>query len=80
MTTSSTQTPTRPFLVLLGPLLAGFIGLFSEAALNIALPDLMHVFAISTTTAQWLTTGYLLMVGMLLPLSSLLVRWFTTRQ
>ncbi|WOQ17818.1 DHA2 family efflux MFS transporter permease subunit [Raineyella sp. W15-4] len=72
--------PSHPFLVLLGPLISGFIGLFSEAALNIALPDFMGIFRISAATVQWLTTGYLLVVGVLLPMSSLLVRWFTTRQ
>jgi len=71
---------TRPFLILLGPLLGGFIGMFSEVALNIALPDLMHVFGITAATAQWLTTAYLLVVAVLLPMSSLLMRWFTTRQ
>lgn len=69
---------TIPILVSL--LLAGFIGMFSETALNVALSDLMKVLNITPTTAQWLTTAYLLTLGILVPISGLLLQWFTTRQ
>lgn len=69
---------TLPILVSL--LLAGFIGMFSETALNVALSDLMNVLQITPTTAQWLTTAYLLTLGILVPISGLLLQWFTTRQ
>lgn len=74
------QLYTHPFRILIGPLLASFIGLYSEAALNIALPDLMVEFNVSATIVQWLTTGYILAIGIVLPLFGLAVRWFTTRQ
>ncbi|MBN2984710.1 MULTISPECIES: DHA2 family efflux MFS transporter permease subunit [Cohnella] len=61
-------------------LICGFIGMFSETALNIAISNLMEVFQISVATAQWLTTGFLLTLGILMPLSGLLLQWFTTRQ
>ncbi|GAA3412036.1 lincomycin efflux MFS transporter Lmr(B) [Paenibacillus hodogayensis] len=54
--------------------------MFSETALNVALSDLMSQFHISAVTAQWLTTGYLLTLGILVPLSGLLLQWFSTRQ
>lgn len=57
-----------------------FIGMFSETALNIAISNLMDVFQISASTAQWLTTGYLLILGILMPVSGLLLQHFTTRQ
>ncbi len=72
------QFKTIPILVSL--LLAGFIGMFSETALNVALTDLMTVLNITPTTAQWLTTAYLLTLGILVPISGLLLQWFTTRQ
>lgn len=59
---------------------AAFIGLFSETALNMALTNIMADFAVSAGTAQWLTTGYLLTIGILVPVSSLLIQWFTTKQ
>ncbi|MGM7721377.1 DHA2 family efflux MFS transporter permease subunit [Metabacillus sp. Hm71] len=61
-------------------LISGFIGLFSETALNIALTQLIDVFNTTAATVQWLTTGYLLTLGILVPVSGLLLQWFTTRQ
>lgn len=61
-------------------LICGFVGMFSETALNIAISNLMDVFQISAATAQWLTTGFLLTLGILMPMSGLLLQRFTTRQ
>lgn len=61
-------------------MLGAFIGLFSETALNMALTNIMEDFTVTAATAQWLTTGYLLTLGILVPISALLIRWFSTRQ
>lgn len=61
-------------------MLGTFVGLFGETALNMALTNIMEDFKASAATAAWLTTGYLLVLAILVPLSSYLVRWFTTRQ
>lgn len=61
-------------------MLGAFIGLFSETALNMALTNIMEDFSVSEAIAQWLTTGYLLTLGILVPVSALLIRWFTTKQ
>lgn len=45
-----------------------------------ALNNLITGFGIKETTAQWLTTGYLLTLGILVPVSGLILQWFTTRQ
>ena len=66
--------------ILLSFLIAGFIGLFSETALNMALGSLMKEFDVVSSTVQWLTTGYLLTLGILIPVSALLIQWFSTRQ
>ncbi|WP_139991578.1 DHA2 family efflux MFS transporter permease subunit [Paenibacillus paridis] len=66
--------------IMISLLLAGFIGMFSETALNVALSDLISIFDISAATVQWLTTGYLLTLGILVPVSGLLLQWFSTRQ
>lgn len=66
--------------IMIALLISGFIGLFSETALNVALTDLMNLLSIAPATAQWLTTGYLLTLGILVPVSGLLLQWFTTRQ
>ncbi|MDD9267256.1 DHA2 family efflux MFS transporter permease subunit [Paenibacillus sp. GCM10023248] len=72
------QYNTRAIMASL--LICGFIGMFSETALNIAISNLMDVFHISAATAQWLTTGFLLTLGILMPMTGLLLQWFTTRQ
>jgi len=66
--------------IIISFVVAGFIGLFSETALNMALTNLIESFGIHETTAQWLTTGYLLTLGILVPVSGLIMQWFTTRQ
>src|SRR5699024_6689592 len=71
---------TKANLILISFLIAGFSGLFSETALNMAIKNLTEVFQISSSTAQWLTTAYLLTMGILVPISGLLIQWFTTRQ
>ncbi|WP_028559629.1 DHA2 family efflux MFS transporter permease subunit [Paenibacillus pinihumi] len=72
------QVKAAPILISL--LLGCFIGMFSETALNIALPELMKQLQVGPTTIQWLTTGYMLVLGILGPVSGLLLQWFTTRQ
>ncbi|GGJ07334.1 lincomycin resistance protein LmrB [Paenibacillus hunanensis] len=66
--------------ILFAMLLSGFIGLFGETALNVAITPLMTLLQVGPTTIQWLTTGYLLVMGILVPVSGLLLQWFTTRQ
>ncbi|WP_240418439.1 DHA2 family efflux MFS transporter permease subunit [Paenibacillus periandrae] len=77
---SPQQQVIRTTPILISFLIAGFIGLFSETALNMALGDLINVFQVSSSTVQWLTTGYLLTLGILVPVSGLLLQWFSTRQ
>lgn len=69
-----------PLLALMGFLLGGFTGMYSETALNIALPQLTQAFGIGTGLAQWLIIGYMLVIGIVLPLSSLLTKWFPARK
>ena len=67
-------------LAMVGILLGAFVGMFSETSLNIALPSLTASLHITTATASWLVTGYMLVIGIVLPFSSFLSKWFTTRQ
>ncbi|MDR6121433.1 DHA2 family lincomycin resistance protein-like MFS transporter [Bacillus sp. SLBN-46] len=72
------QIKTAPIMAAL--LVAGFVGLFSETALNIALGELIHIFHVNATTIQWLATGYFLTLGILVPVTGILMQKFTTRQ
>ena len=69
----------NPYLVMMGLYLGAFVGMFSETSLNIALPQLMSVFQVSAAYAQWMVVGYMLVIGLVLPFASLLMKWFSVR-
>ncbi|AVK61048.1 MFS transporter [Lactobacillus sp. CBA3605] len=59
--------------------LLSFCGVVVETAMNITFPVLMREFSINTATVQWLTTAYLLVVAIIVPISSFLKRRFKTK-
>ncbi|MDO4854627.1 MAG: DHA2 family efflux MFS transporter permease subunit [Coriobacteriia bacterium] len=85
MTQNETMPKARvqvahPYLCLMGLYLGGFTGMYSETALNIALPQLSATFGVEITLTQWLVVGYMLAIGVVLPFSSLLMKWFSARK
>ncbi|MNZ65414.1 Multidrug export protein EmrB [compost metagenome] len=40
----------------------------------------MREFNVAASTIQWLSTGYMLVIGVLVPVTAILQQWFTTRQ
>lgn len=59
--------------------LLSFCGVIVETAMNITFPVLMRQFSINTATVQWLTTAYLLVVAIIVPISAFLKRRFPTK-
>ena len=51
-------------------LLSSFISLASQTMMVTALPVIQKEMHVSLTLAQWLTTGYTLIIGVVTPLSS----------
>lgn len=70
----------HPYLTLMGLYLGGFAGMYSETALNIALPQLSAAFGVELALTQWLVVGYMLVIGIVLPFTSLLMKWFSARK
>ena len=60
---------------MLGLYIGAFLGMLSETSMNIALPDLMDEFSVSSGTAQWMVVGYMLDIGVALPYVGFLLRW-----
>lgn len=60
-------------------LMAGLFLAILNQTLNVAMPHLMTEFNVSATTIQWLTTGYMLVNGVLIPLSAFLIMRFGGR-
>ena len=54
-----------------------FVGILTETMTNVLCPILMQQFHVETATVQWLTTGYLLMVSVVITVSSFFNKRFT---
>lgn len=65
----------HPHKVMLGLYIGAFLGMLSETSMNIALPDLVDEFSVSSGTAQWMVVGYMLYIGVALPYVGFLLRW-----
>lgn len=61
-------------------LVSAFISLCSQTMIVTALPLIQKIFGVSMNTAQWLTTGYTLIIGIVTPLSSNLYDKFSNRR
>lgn len=59
--------------------LMSFSGVVIETAMNVTFPALMTEFSVDTSTVQWMTTGYLLVLACIIPASSFLKRRFPTK-
>lgn len=61
-------------------LIGAFVAFLNQTLMNIALPKIMDDLGITASTGQWLTTGYMLVNGVLIPVSAFLIARFSTRQ
>lgn len=56
-----------------------FVMMLNETTVAVALPSIMVDYSISATTAQWLLTGFLLTMAVVLPITGWMLDRFTTR-
>lgn len=66
--------------IMLSLIIGAFFAILNETLLNIALITLMDEFSITLPTVQWMATGFMLVMAIVIPISALLLQWFTTRQ
>ena len=59
--------------------IGGFVALLNNTLLNIAIPTIMEEFSVKPSVVQWITTGYMLVNGTLIPASAFLIQKFTNR-
>ena len=80
MTDSSARVlDARLLLSIIAAGIMSFSGVVVETAMNVTFPTLMHEFNIGTSLVQWITTGYLLVLALIIPTSAYLKRRFSTR-
>ncbi|MGV2984257.1 MDR family MFS transporter [Microbacterium sp. AGC85] len=71
----------RPVRIAISLLLAAtFVVVLNETVMGVALPRLMMEFDITAATGQWLTTAFLLTLGIIIPTTGLILKRLTTRQ
>lgn len=58
---------------------AAFLATFNETFLSVAFTPIMQDFGVDVSTVQWLTTGYLLVAAVFVPVSNVLYQRFATR-
>jgi DHA2 family lincomycin resistance protein-like MFS transporter len=74
-----TGIPRQIKLVLGVLLVAAFVMILNETVMGVALPRLMEEFRLSAATVQWLTTGFMLTMAVVIPMTGLILQRFTTR-
>ncbi|WP_077303799.1 DHA2 family efflux MFS transporter permease subunit [Terribacillus halophilus] len=68
-----------------GPIIAimvlgAFVAILNQTLMNIALPVMMKDLEIEENTAQWLTTAFMLVNGILIPITAFFMERFSTRK
>lgn len=58
---------------------SALIMILNETVLTVALPNLMADFSITAATAQWLTTGFMLTMAVVIPTTGWMLQRFTTK-
>ncbi|MCM3668321.1 DHA2 family efflux MFS transporter permease subunit [Mesobacillus maritimus] len=59
--------------------IGAFVAILNETLLNVALPSIMNEFEVSPTSVQWLTNGYMLINGILIPASAFFIQRFKNK-
>lgn len=74
----ATEAPRIP--IIFAMVLGAFVAILNQTLLNVALPVMMVDMEMSANAAQSLTTIFMLVNGILIPITAFLMEKFTTRQ
>lgn len=76
-----TQNENYSKVLIAALLISGsFIAVLNQTLMITAIPPIMQEMNITANTAQWLTTVFMLVNGIMIPVSAFLMEKFTTRQ
>lgn len=76
----SKQQPLNKFPIVAVLLAGSFLGILNQTLLVTAIPPIMDDLNLTENTAQWLTTIFMLVNGIMIPITAFLVETFTTRR
>lgn len=73
-------TDRRRALIFVNLVVSGIATSILSTAMTTALPNVVASFGVSTATGQWVTSGYSLAMGMVMPLTAFLITRFPTKR
>lgn len=73
------HVPWRTKLAIVSVGLLSFVGILTETSMNVTFPTLMRQMHVSLATVQWLTTGYLLLVTIVMSTTAYVLKRFSPR-
>lgn len=76
---SMKETSRPPYGIIAILMVGAFISFLNNTLLNIALPSIMTELKIGPSTVQWLTTGFMLVNGILIPATAFLIQKYSVR-
>ena len=79
-TPTADGAPVRTGLVIGLLVVSAFVMILNETIMSLAIPHLIGDLAISASTAQWLTSGFLLTMAVVIPTTGFVLERFTVRQ
>jgi EmrB/QacA subfamily drug resistance transporter len=79
MNQSVKDTDRPPYGIIAVLMIGAFITFLNNTLLNIALPSIMLDLDVDATTVQWLTTGFMLVNGIMIPTTAFLIQKYSVR-
>jgi EmrB/QacA subfamily drug resistance transporter len=74
------HSPRPPYGILAVLMVGAFIAFLNNTLLNIALPSIMVDLKIEASTVQWMTTGFMLVSGVMIPATAFLIEKYSVRR
>ena len=81
MAVSANQRPEgKSLLIFMSMLISSIVASFLSTALNTALPAMIETLSVDVDTGQWITSGFSLAMGIVMPLTAFLITRFPTKR
>lgn len=77
---TSTATPAQRRSILAILLVSAFVVILNETTMNVAIATIMDDFGVTERSAQWLTTGFMLTMAVVIPVTGWLIDRTPTRR
>jgi EmrB/QacA subfamily drug resistance transporter len=74
------ESKRPPYGIIVILMIGAFIAFLNNTLLNIALPSIMADLEVDASTVQWLTTGFMLVNGILIPTTAFLIQKYSVRK